>query len=74
MNEFLQFIGAITTISIVLGVAGVIFWSFLEVKGLLKKYDALESILNSVECKAFNTQNELRKLLNKLEKEGKQND
>lgn len=74
MNEFLQFIGAITTISIVLGVAGVIFWSFLEVKGLLKKYDALESILNSVECKAINTQNELRKLLNKLEKEGKQND
>lgn len=73
MNEFLQFIGAITTISIVLGVAGVIFWSFLEVKRLQNKYDALESILNSIEYKATVTQNELRKLLNKLEleKEGK---
>lgn len=74
MNEFLQFIGAITTISIVFGIAGVIFWSFLEIKSLQKKHNALESFLITVECKAMNTQQELRKLLNKLEleKEDKQ--
>lgn len=68
MNEFLQGVGALTILTFLCSVMMAIVWSYVEVKSLQKKYDALESLLNSVECKAINTQNELRKLLNKLEK------
>lgn len=74
MNEFLQGVGVLTILTFLCSVMMAIVWSYVEVKGLQKKYDALESLLNSVEYKAFNTQDELRKLLNKLEKEDKKNE
>lgn len=73
MNEFLQVIGVLTILTFLCSVMTAIVWSCVEVKDLQNKYDAIESLLNSVECKTINTQNELRKLLNKLEKEGEEN-